>query len=206
VKDSILITGNVTGDVTVIQGRLVADPPPTGYRCMAIPPERGFVEREELEKIRDILCGASASAVGITSALRGAGGFGKTTLAQALCHDDRVQAAYPDGILWTTIGDQTTEADRLSRILDLIRFWTPGASPHFDTVEAAAARLREILAGRRVLVVVDDAWSPVDVRPFRGAGAGLRRAPPWSGAGCRVPVPRGAGGPRLGHPEPRSLG
>ncbi|HYG63739.1 MAG TPA: NB-ARC domain-containing protein [Thermoanaerobaculia bacterium] len=148
------------------------DPAPTGYRCMAIRPE-GFVEREELDQIRDILCGSGASAVGITSALRGAGGFGKTTLAQALCHDDRVRAAYPDAILWTTIGDQASEADRLSRVLDLIRFWTPGDLPHFDTVEAAAARLREILAGRRVLVVVDDAWSPADVQPFRGAGTGL---------------------------------
>ena len=31
----------------------------------------------------------------ITTALRGAGGFGKTTLAIALCHDPEIQAAFP---------------------------------------------------------------------------------------------------------------
>ena len=31
---------------------------------------------------------------------RGAGGYGKTTLARALGHDDRIQEAFYDGILW----------------------------------------------------------------------------------------------------------
>ncbi|MFH1373377.1 MAG: hypothetical protein ABII79_06260 [bacterium] len=35
----------------------------------------------------------------ITTALYGAGGFGKTTLAAALCHNEEVITAYNDGIL-----------------------------------------------------------------------------------------------------------
>jgi len=35
----------------------------------------------------------------IATALRGAGGFGKTTLALALCHDTEIQVAFSDGIL-----------------------------------------------------------------------------------------------------------
>ena len=44
--------------------------------------------------------------VAVTTALHGAGGFGKTTLARAVCHDDRVIAAFKDGILWVTLGDE----------------------------------------------------------------------------------------------------
>ena len=45
------------------------------------------------------------------SALQGAGGFGKTTLAAALCHDDDVKLAFGDGILWVTLG-----AERLTSL------------------------------------------------------------------------------------------
>jgi class 3 adenylate cyclase len=41
-----------------------------------------------------------------------------------------------------------------------------------DSAFAAGAHLRELLAGKKVLLVVDDIWSSVDVEPFRGLGAG----------------------------------
>ena len=43
--------------------------------------------------------------VAITAALKGAGGYGKTTLAQALCHDQRIRDVFDDGILWVTLGE-----------------------------------------------------------------------------------------------------
>ena len=46
-----------------------------------------------------------ANPVVITTALQGAGGFGKTTLAMALCHDDDVITAFDDGVLWATLGE-----------------------------------------------------------------------------------------------------
>src|SRR5207244_10825702 len=42
----------------------------------------------------------------ITTALEGAGGYGKTTLALMLCHDPDVWSVFPDGILWVTLGQQ----------------------------------------------------------------------------------------------------
>jgi hypothetical protein len=44
--------------------------------------------------------------VAISAALRGAGGYGKTTLARALIHDVRVRGAFDDGILWITLGEK----------------------------------------------------------------------------------------------------
>lgn len=43
--------------------------------------------------------------VALTAALRGAGGYGKTVLARAICHDDDIQNAFDDGILWVTLGE-----------------------------------------------------------------------------------------------------
>ena len=42
----------------------------------------------------------------ITAALHGAGGYGKTTLAKALAHDEDIIEAYFDGILWVELGEE----------------------------------------------------------------------------------------------------
>jgi len=71
---------------------------PDVYRSMA-PPTDGFVERHQLDEIVAILTFEEVPTVGITTALRGAGGFGKTTLAQAVAEDERIRRAYEDGVL-----------------------------------------------------------------------------------------------------------
>jgi len=148
---------------------------PSLYRCMAQPPDE-WVHRHEYDKVLEALCPKDGiqpgKLVGITTALRGGGGFGKTALAQKLCFDDRVREAYPDGILWMTMGEDISESGRLSRIRDLIRWWTDKEAPIFETVAAAGAELRKLLAESRVLVVIDDAWSPSDVDPLKGLESG----------------------------------
>jgi len=96
----------------------------------------GFVERRELEAIVELLCAVSAgddATVAITTALRGAGGFGKTTLAQALAFDDRVRGTYPGGILWVTMGESVGEVGRVARIRDLLRWCQGEEPPAFET-------------------------------------------------------------------------
>ena len=148
---------------------------PLPYRCMAQPPDE-WVHRREYDEVLEALCpkdGLQAGrSVGITTALRGAGGFGKTALAQKLCFDERVREAYPDGILWTTMGEDLTESGRLSRIRDLIRGWTEKEAPAFETVDGAGTALRNLLVGLRVLLVIDDAWSSLDVNPLKGLDSG----------------------------------
>jgi len=157
-------------------GGPVSPPSPISYRCMAQPPE-GFIHRSEYDTVLEALCPKDGTAqvspsVGITTALRGAGGFGKTALAQAICFDERIRQQFPDGILWTTMGDDLGPESRLSRILDLIRWWTNTEPPGFKDLQAAGSKFREILLGQRVLVVVDDVWYPSDVSPFQGFGNG----------------------------------
>jgi hypothetical protein len=51
-----------------------------------------------------LLLEGRGQAVAITTAVTGAGGFGKTTLAAALCHDADILEQFDDGILWVTLG------------------------------------------------------------------------------------------------------
>jgi len=149
-------------------------PLPLLYRCMA-PPRESFVARREYEEaVQALLAGGGkerAATVGLTTALRGAGGFGKTALATELCYDPRVREQYPDGILWTTLGEEIDAAGRLVRVRDLIRWWTEEDPPTFETVSAASAQLRQELETKRLLLVVDDVWRPEDVTPFQGLGS-----------------------------------
>ena len=64
--------------------------------------------------------------VAITAALRGAGGYGKTTMAKALCHDERIQQAFDDGILWVTLGENP--GNLVGKVEDLIYMLKPRAT------------------------------------------------------------------------------
>ncbi|HEV3078084.1 MAG TPA: TIR domain-containing protein [Thermoanaerobaculia bacterium] len=151
-------------------------PSPPPYRSMA-PPASGFVVRSELAAVLQVLTGEPAPAapaspagtttVALTTALRGAGGFGKTALAQAVCGHADVRRRFPAGILWTRFGERLTEADRLARVRDLLHRWT-GRDAAYETLDAAAGQLRTLLSGRPVLLVVDDVWLAADVEPFLG--------------------------------------
>ncbi|HET9209797.1 MAG TPA: toll/interleukin-1 receptor domain-containing protein, partial [Thermoanaerobaculia bacterium] len=96
------------------------------YWCMALLP-KGWVHRREYDEVLEALCSKDSAqarrSIGITTALRGAGGFGKTALAQQLCFDERVRERFPDGILWATMGEEADSNSRLQQIRDLLRWW-----------------------------------------------------------------------------------
>jgi WD40 repeat protein len=170
--------------ISSIRGKAAGDGgggerPSLPYRCMA-PARELFIERSEYGKVRDALLhrrsggegSGQAMTVGITTAIHGAGGFGKSALAVELCYDPQVREQYPDGVLFTTMGEEIETAGRLARLRDLIRWWTEEDPPAFETVSAAGAHLRQELDSKRVLLVMDDVWRPEDVSPFQGLGPG----------------------------------
>ncbi|HEY6411634.1 MAG TPA: TIR domain-containing protein, partial [Ktedonobacteraceae bacterium] len=105
--------------------------------------------------------------IAITAALRGAGGYGKTTMAKALCHDERIQQAFDDGILWVTLGEHP--GNLVGKVEDLIETLR-GVRPGFSGIEAATARLAELLAEWDLLLVIDDVWNAVHLNPFLQGG------------------------------------
>ena len=112
--------------------------------------------------------------VAITAAFRGAGGYGKTTLAMSICHDDDIKNAFDDGILWITLGERPSSADLLGRLGDLIVTLTDDR-PSFDGLDAASARFSELLADRDILLVIDDVWRRSDLKPFLNGGSRCAR-------------------------------
>ena len=110
--------------------------------------------------------------VAITAALRGAGGYGKTTMAKALCHDERIQQAFDDGILWVTLGEKP--ANLVGKVEDLIYLLSHERSGFTDS-HAAGARLAELLAERDILLVVDDVWDAMHLKPFLQGGTRCAR-------------------------------
>jgi WD40 repeat protein len=105
--------------------------------------------------------------VAITAALRGAGGYGKTTMAKALCHDERIQQAFDDGILWVTLGENP--GDLVGKVEDLI-YTLNKERPGFTGMNAATAYLAELLADRDILLVLDDVWDAMHLKPFLQGG------------------------------------
>lgn len=133
-----------------------------------------FVERpEEAGRLKALLLDRGrAEPVAVTAALRGAGGFGKTTLARAMCHDDDIIEAFHSGILWVTLGEKP--GDLTPHVKDWIESLT-GERPDFAGLDAAAARLAELLRDRVMLLVIDDVWDSADLEPFMRGGPGCVR-------------------------------
>jgi WD40 repeat protein len=128
-----------------------------------------FVERpKEFEQlISRLLDEKHEEPVAITAALQGAGGYGKTTMAMALCHDKRIREGFDDGILWVTLGENP--GNLIGKIEDLI-YMLSREQHNFTGLDAATARFAELLADRDILVVIDDVWNATDLKPFLQEG------------------------------------
>lgn len=154
------------------QARVGSDVDQAGRRPWMAPPLERMVLRPELaDHLMAALTAPGPAEVGLTTALQGAGGFGKTYLARWACHQPQVNQGYPGGLLWVTIGQEVHGADLAVRVNDL-SFALSGQRPALSDPEAAGAELGRLLDERAapVLLVVDDVWDASQLRPFRIGG------------------------------------
>jgi DNA-binding SARP family transcriptional activator len=104
--------------------------------------------------------------------IAGTAGVGKTALAVHWAH--RVRDRFPDGQLYVDLRGWAAGAPL--RPIDALAGFLPAlgvpAAEVPDQVEQAAALYRSLLAGRRMLVVLDNTRSPGQVRPLLPASPG----------------------------------
>ena len=161
--------GLLLGDIEGRNGAGLAARYRTTY--VSVPPMvANYIERPEaVRALRDALfAGDGHRAVALT-AVAGMGGIGKTVLAQALFQDEVVRAAFPDGLVWITVGREATR-DVGARLREIVRM-VGGAS---DEAVAAETLYRTTMASKAALIVVDDIWSKADLDPFLAESARSR--------------------------------
>jgi WD40 repeat protein len=121
-----------------------------------LPPN--FIPRPEITQplIESVLSTSGTVAV---TAIEGMGGVGKTMVANELCHNPRIRAAFPGGILWFPVGKQSgLTAESLTRKM--------AAELKEDLETYSAAAYRSLFVGKSVLVVLDDVWTLDAIEPF----------------------------------------
>jgi len=119
----------------------------------------------ELKRRLRILGPQSDSAsVQVLTALRGWPGIGKTAMATVLAHDKDIERAFPDGVLWTSLGQSPSvliELGNWGRALGTDEILKAA------TIREATSLLSARLSGKRLLLIVDDVWEVAHVIPFR---------------------------------------
>lgn len=130
----------------------------------------GFTGRaDDLRRLDELLSDASADRARpevVVTAISGTAGVGKTALAVRWAH--QVADRFPDGQLYVNL--RGYDPDRPMRPTDaLARFLTALGVAERDIPldsDERAARYRSELAGRRMLIVLDNAGSVAQVRPL----------------------------------------
>jgi hypothetical protein len=120
----------------------------------------------ELDALDALLAEASGGRGAAISVISGTAGVGKTALAVRWA--DQVAAQFPDGQLYVNLrgydpGRPVSAAAALAGFLRALG--VPGPAVPAGLAERAAA-YRSLLAGRRLLVLLDNAASPAQVRPL----------------------------------------
>ena len=107
-------------------------------------------------------------------AVEGLPGIGKTTLAIALAHHPGIRRHFRDGVLWASLGpdaDVSTAVSGWAGALERAGILNEDISQIPD-LHRRAQILRDAIAPKRFLIVVDDVWDIAAARMLRCGGPG----------------------------------
>lgn len=115
--------------------------------------------------LRGLLAPGGQPAAVLVSGIAGKAGVGKTTLAVHVAHQLREE--FPDGQLYVDLrGAQASPVDAAEVLARFLRALGVDGQVIPDTVEERAAMYRSQLAGKRILVLLDNAAGDAQLRPL----------------------------------------
>jgi tetratricopeptide (TPR) repeat protein/transcriptional regulator with XRE-family HTH domain len=103
-------------------------------------------------------------------ALHGLPGVGKTALAVTLAINAEVQARFPDGILWAGLGPHPNVLSQLARWGSLLGI-LPRDVENSGSQESWARTLQAFIGSRRMLLIIDDAWTAEEALALQVGGS-----------------------------------
>jgi DNA-binding SARP family transcriptional activator len=145
-------------------------PAPAGMVFGALPPLPPLVVGREnaLRDLKDRL-GVNGGELRPMTVVQGLPGVGKSTLVAMLAHDPAIGQAFPNGVLWTSLGETPNLAAELLTWAKALRVVDTSAP---QALEEIAALLTAALRDLRMLLIVDDVWQLEHAQPFRVGGQG----------------------------------
>ncbi len=100
--------------------------------------------------------------------IQGWPGVGKSTIVAALAHDPDIAGAFPDGVLWTSLGEAPNLLAELVVWAEALHLISPGQVPQLETI---TAQLNSVLRDKRMLLIIDDLWQVEHAAPFKVGGS-----------------------------------
>lgn len=169
---AVLVVASIVAAILVIMQESAAgavqDPPPPSAQ-----PIPGWVvpRPKQLRLLVKAICGRRTRTVAVTTALTGAGGFGKTVLAGLVAGHWRVRRRFHGRVYWMTLGRDATDRDALALKVNELVMLITGDNPGFTDPQSAGMRLGQVLDGRRrMLLIIDDVWNADQLEPFLMGG------------------------------------
>ena len=127
--------------------------------------EKVFGMEDRVAHVTNVLLQQNGHIVAIV----GMGGIGKTTLANAVCHDPKIQAEFPF-MVWVVVSQKPKVKGIQSSIWQQLN--GTANSPHFATEEEGFQKIQLCLCRlpQSVLLIIDDVWNVDHLRylKFRG--------------------------------------
>lgn len=160
-------------------GETPSDDIPTSTTATASPPASPEIflgrdeEMAELKRLGILRDAVSSGPVQVLTAVRGWPGIGKTATATVLARAPDIVTAFPDGVLWTSLGPSP---NLLSELATWGRALGTDEILRAPTLKEGADVLAVHLRNKRMLLIVDDVWEVEHVVPFqqvRGKDCGL---------------------------------